>query len=145
MIDVTVLVRQWIRCSNDLWSRWFASTESGASEFPDIEVALLNAMVLERGGLSSNGLSLENIFERLRVIYPTSIEEQIKQLCVVQRSGNVFCTPNSVSIQAGAILHVKSIDTMGTMEKGRAYVEVKFGDGYILESPDSVEFAIAPE
>jgi len=31
---------------------------------------------------------------------------------------------------------------MGAMDGGRPYVEVAFGDGYILESPDLVEFAI---
>jgi hypothetical protein len=142
MIDVTALIRDWICCSNDLWLQWFASAERGASEFPSIEMALLNAMVLERGGLSRNGLSPENIFERMRAIYPVSVVEQTRQLCVVQRSGNVFCRPHSVSAQAGAKFRVKSIDTMGTMENGRPYVEIEFGDGYILESPDSVEFAI---
>ncbi len=142
MIDVTALVREWICCSNDLWSRWFASAGRGASEFPGIEMALLNAMVLERGGLSSKGLSAENFFESMRAIYPVSIDEKTRQLCVVQRSGNVFCRPHSMSVQAGARFHVKSIDTMGTMENGRPYVEIEFGDGYILESPDSVEFAI---
>jgi hypothetical protein len=142
MTDVTALVRHWISCSNDLWSRWFASTDTGASEFPGIELALLNAMVLERGDLSCKGLSTENFFEKLRVIYPTSMNDQIKQLCVVQRSGNVFCRPHSVSVSAGNILRVKSIDTMGTMQNGQPYVEVKFGDGYLLEVPDSLEFAI---
>lgn len=142
MIDVTALIRAWICCSNDLWLRWFASEERGASEFSCIEMALLNAMVLDRGGLSSKGLSPENFFERLRAIYTVSINEQIRQLCVVQRSGNVFCRPQSVSAQAGTIFHVKSIDTMGTMENGRPYVEIDFGNGYVLESPDLVEFAI---
>lgn len=142
MIHVTALIRDWIRCSNDLWSRWFASTAKGASEFPDIERALLNAMVLERGGLSSKGVSPENIFQRMRVVYAVPIDEQTRQLCVVQRSGNVFCRPEIVSARAGSQFEVKSIDTMGTMQNSRPYVEVKFGGGYILESPDSVDFVI---
>lgn len=142
MIDVTDLVRQWICCSNDLWVRWFSSKEAGVSEFPGIELALLNAMVLERGALSCKGVSIESFFERLWVIYPMSIDDQIRQFCVVQRSGNVFCRPHSVSFSAGSKFHVKSIDTMGTMENGRPYVEVKFGDGYLLESPDLVDFSI---
>lgn len=142
MTDVTGLVLQWIRCSNELWSRWFSSTERGASEFPSVELALLKAMVLERGGLSCEGLSPENFFEKLWAIYPTCMGDEVRQLCVVQRSGNVFCRPRGVSIAAGEKFRVKSIDTMGTMDDGRPYVEVAFGDGYILESPDSVDFAI---
>jgi hypothetical protein len=142
MIDVTALVRQWILCSNDLWSRWFASTERGASEFLGIELALLDAMVLERGDLSCKGLSIENFFEKLHVIYPTSINHQVKQLCLAQRTGNIFCKPHTVSVSAGDKFRVKSIDTMGTMQGGRPYVEVQFGDGYILESPDSVDFFV---
>jgi hypothetical protein len=105
-------------------------------------MALLKAMVLERGNLSCRDLSLENLFERLWMIYPSSIDEQVRQLCVVQRSVNVFCRPHRVSVVAGERFRVKSIDTMGTMENGRPYIEVAFGDGYILESPESVEFAI---
>jgi hypothetical protein len=142
MTSVTALVLQWIHCSNDLWSRWFAATERGASEFPEVELALLQVMVLDRGNLSSKDLSPENFFEKLWVIYPTRIDGQVRQLCVVQRSGNVLCRPHSVSIAAGDEFKVKSIDTMGTMENGRPYIELAFGDGYILEAPDSVEFAI---
>jgi hypothetical protein len=142
MTDVTALVRHWINCSNDLWLRWFSSTERGASEFLNIELALLNVMVLERGGFLETGWSIENFFEKLWAIYPMSIDDQVRQLCVVQRAGNVFCRPYSLSVSTGEKFRVKSIDTMGTMENGRPYIEVKFGDGYILESPDSIEFAI---
>jgi hypothetical protein len=142
MINVTTLVRQWIYCSNDLWSRWFASTESGAHQFSDVELALLSAMVLERGDLSRMGVTVENFFERLLVIYPNSINEQTRQFCVVQNSGNIFCKPQIVSMPSGSKFKVESIDTIGTMDDGRPYVEVEFGNGYLLESPDSIEFAI---
>lgn len=142
MTDLTVLLRQWISCSNDLWSRWFSSTESGASEFPDIELALLRAMVFDKASLASKGLSVDNFFERLRVVYPSSIDDEVRQFCVVQRAGNIFCRPYCLSVSAGSTFQVRSIDTMGTMDSGRPYVEVKFDGGYILESPDFVEFAI---
>ena len=142
MTNVTGLVLQWIRCSSELWARWFSSTARGASEFNGVELALLKAMVLERGDLSPKDLSPENLFEKLWVIYPTGIGDRVRQFCVVQRSGNVFCKPRIVSIAAGEKFRVKSIDTMGAMDGGRPYVEVAFGDGYILESPDLVEFAI---
>lgn len=142
MIDVTALVKVWIRCSNELWMRWFISTKSGASEFPEIELALLNAMVIERSGLSSKGLNVKNFFERLRIVYPGAVDEQVRQHCVVQRHGNVFCSPRVVSFPSQTYFYVRSIDTMGTMEDGRPYIEVKFDDGFILESPDSVDFII---
>jgi hypothetical protein len=99
-------------------------------------------MVLESGDLNCAGLSAENFCKRLRVTYPIAVQES-RQLCIEQNSGNVFCSPNDVSIKEGDVFRVRLIDTMGTMESGRPYVEVLYGDGYILESPLAVEFVVA--
>lgn len=144
VIDVTRSVRQWICCSHDLWARWFAAREDGVSEFSGVELALLSAMVLESRSLSPEGLSSSRFFERLFVSYAEPIEDQTRQVCVVQRAGNVFCRSQRISVPAKSKLHVESIDTMGTMGNGMPLVEVKFGAGYFLESPDRLDFCISP-
>lgn len=100
-------------------------------------------MVLESGSLAPEGLSSSRFFENLLVSCAEPIEDQTRQVCVVQRAGNVFCRPQSISVPAESKLHVESIDTMGTMGNGMPYVEVKFRDGYFLESPDLLDFCIA--
>ena len=117
--------------------------QGGADEFLPVELALLNSMILKKIGLSTEGVSAENFFERLRVLYLAPVDEELRQYCVVQRSNNVFCTPRRISILLGKEFRVKSIDTMGTMQNGLPYVEIVFADGYLLESPDSITFVLA--
>jgi hypothetical protein len=141
MISLTDLMGRWISCSNDLWLRWFATMENGADEFIDVERFLLRILVLEKGDQRLREFSAEQLFEKLRVIYRIPVNES-RQICIRQRAGNVFCSGHVVSISKGDAFKIKSIDTMGTMQDGKPYVEVAYGDGYLLESPDLVEFVV---
>jgi hypothetical protein len=141
MIDVTYLVRRWIYCSNDLWMRWFSSEEGAAGDYCDIEVALLKNIVLDDDRLVGAGLTENSFIDKLRVIYPVAINES-RQMCIAQRAGNIFCSPCVISMSAGDALRVESVNTVGVMQNGRPYVEVLYGGGYFLESPDVVDFAI---
>lgn len=141
VMPLTDLVYRWIACSNDLWIRWFSSSENGADEFPDIERFLLMHLVFEKSDHRLRNISAEDFFDKLRVTYRSSVDE-LRQTCVKQRAGNIFCTSSDVSISRGEVFKVRSIDTMGIMQNGQPYVEVVYGDGYLLESPDLLEFLV---
>jgi hypothetical protein len=143
VINVTAEVRQWILSSNDIWIRWFSSRVDGATEFSEIESLLLKVMVYGHDPLLSNDSSKEQFFARLQVIYPASIAHEERQFCVVQRSGNIFCRSQVVNIIAGSRFNVKSIDTTGAISNGEANVEIAYDGGYLLESPELIDFVIA--
>jgi hypothetical protein len=141
VIPLTDLVCRWVACSNDMWLRWFASIENSADEFIDVDKYLLNLLVLEKSKPSLRNLSTEQFFDKLRVVYRSSVDAS-RQVCVRQRAGNIFCSGRAVSISKGDVFKVKSIDTMGTMQNGKPYVEVVYGEGYLLESLDLLDFVI---
>jgi hypothetical protein len=143
VIDITNLIRQWLLCSSDLWMRWFKDRENGADEFISIEEALLDVMVIQKLGLDLKGVSTDTFIKQLRVKYVFPVDD-IRQLCIKQHAGNIYCSPKSVTIPDGSIQRVKAIDTMGTMLNDKPYVEVVFGKGFILESPDALDFLFEP-
>ncbi|MBU2571908.1 MAG: hypothetical protein KJ725_18135 [Gammaproteobacteria bacterium] len=100
VIYLTDLMYRWIACSNDLWLRWFASMKNGANEFIDVERFLLDFLVIEKIDQRLNGISPDQFFDMMRVIYRVSVNES-RQICVRQRAGNVFCKGGTVSILKG--------------------------------------------
>ena len=114
MIEVTELIHEWIKCSNDLWARWFVTRENGADEFTDIESALLNVMVINHINSPISQQSTDSFFKRLRVRYVAPVND-FRQVCIKQTAGNIFCQSKLTAISEGIVFMVKAIDTMGTM------------------------------
>lgn len=140
MIDVTESLRNWMSCSNRLWREYFIHKDNASDRFVPIESALFEALVIrDLEEIRFSTFSSASVFDHLRVEYLIDVDGT-RQLCVIQKAGNVFCKQEAVSISRGSIYKIKSVDTMGTMLDGNPYAEIIFPGGYILETPRILRF-----
>lgn len=79
MRNMTKHVLEWLRCSNDVWVRHFASRDDGFEEFAAIEAFLFTVMV--GPALDDKSWSLNEFIGCLQVKYLYNMAEE-RQWCV---------------------------------------------------------------
>jgi len=142
MKDISQLIYFWIACCNDLWRKWFAIRSNGSYDFPEIERILFQILVMRSLDKIISTSKAEDLIDKLRVQYVSEIQED-RQVCVTQKSGNVFCKSEYINLKKGIDYRVKSIDTIGTMMDSQPYVEVIVGEKFVLESPKNLRFFLS--
>ena len=137
MKDISKLICLWISCCNDLWRTWFLNRINGAYDFSEIENVLFRVLVMRSLGQDAFTVTLQDFLGRMRVQYKSDFHEN-RQVCVTQRSGNVFCKTEIISLKKGTNYRIRNIDTVGTMMNSAPYVDVIVGKKFVLESPDNL-------
>jgi len=138
MNDISELINNWIVCTNDVWKRWFAGRGYEAGDFSEVSGALFEAIVcskMEQGAAMVPSTFMQSV----AVKYRRAVNET-RQICVVQRAGNVFCEPRLVQVHEGDVFAVRDIDPCGMMLDGEPYVEVDRGKSFLLEDPKNLSF-----
>jgi hypothetical protein len=138
-IDEEILF--WVKCSNDLWTRWFAHRKDGFHEFINVEQALLDALVIENLLEKGCVLNKDKFFASLRVKYHQKVNS-LRTVYIQQKAGNIFGQTQTVSMDPERYYSIHSIDSTGNMSDGSPYVEVKIGDATVLEQIENVSFFV---
>ena len=141
MKDITQYLKIWANCCRELWDGWFANLDNGDDEFFEVENALFSALVLSQLEISPRP-NLDDIYPRLTATYINDVRAQ-RSVCRVQKAGNIFCAHREVEHLQGQTFSVKSIDCLGTMLDGAAYIELALEGGeYVLEPLENLSIAI---
>jgi hypothetical protein len=141
MKDISHLIYFWIGCCGDLWRTKFLMRVDGAYDFPEIEDALFRILVMRVSHQNLSTLATPEFFRRLRVRYKSDFDEN-RQVCAMQKAGNILCKTEVVMLRKENDYTIKGIDTMGTMMDSKPYVEVVIGENFILEPPENLSFLL---
>jgi len=142
MKDISQLIYFWIACCNDLWRKWFVNRINGSYDFAEIEDAFFRILVIRSLDQTVPTPTTQNLLGRLRVQYINDFQEN-RQVCITQKSGNILCNTEVITLKKGTDYRIKSIDAMGTMMDSEAYVEVIVGEKFVLESPKNLRFLLS--
>jgi hypothetical protein len=141
MKDISQPIYFWISCSNDLWRKWFSNRFNGAYEFSEIEEFLFQILVMRSLEQTESKPKVEDLINRLRVQYINDFQGN-RQVCITQKTGNIFCKNEEITLNKEIDYKVKSIDSMGTMMDSEPYVEVIVGGKIVLETPENLRFLL---
>lgn len=139
MKDLSTHIYFWIACCNDLWRNWFKDRINGAYDCAEIEDSLFRILVVRPLNQSMSESTVQDLIGRLRVQYIDDFQVN-RQVCSVQKSGNIFCETEKVSLKKEGRYSIRSIDPMGTMMDSAPYVEVVIGERFVLEDPANLRF-----
>ena len=139
MKDISQPIYFWISCSNDFWRKWFSNRSNGAYDFSEIEEFLFQILVMRSLEQTASKPKAEDVIDRLRVKYINDFQGT-RQVCTTQKTGNIFCKNEEITLNKEINYKVKSIDSMGTMMDSEPYVEVIVGGKIVLESPKNLRF-----
>lgn len=136
MIDVTKEVTAWVSRCQALQVSDLIKDEAALFA---AEEACLKELLLRRFG--AHGKEASELINAIEVEYLGGINE-VRQLCIRQQSGNIYCAPKKVEILSGSRHEIRSIDPRGTMAEIGPYVEVLYERGFILEPVRNLRFWI---
>ncbi|WP_295628492.1 hypothetical protein [uncultured Nitrosomonas sp.] len=141
MIDITPHILVWLACCKEVWGNWYKKLDNGEDEFGEVEQALFSSLVLSSINMV-NRPDLDKCYKLLFAVYKADVEDY-RSVCTKQKSGNIYCESKVIKFDKDTVLPIKAIDSIGTMQEGKPYVELKINEHeYILESIDNLSIKI---
>ena len=100
MVDISCLLRNWVECCREVWTKWFMERENGEDEFYEVEAALFSALVLS-DFLDCHRPPLHEVYPRLEASYLDDLQA-VRPVCRKQKAGNIFCEARRVEFKKGS-------------------------------------------